>query len=118
MILINAKQIILCLFIVGDFCYNLAAYMSLSSFYSCLGRILLRRTSRSSSDEHFSLLLIDEATSSVDAHTEGFLYQALKRCMAAESLSRNGEVLPTMLIVCHRLPIIAQSGLCNKVSMY
>lgn len=62
----------------------------------CLARALLRRS---------DLILVDEATAAVDAHTEGLLYTSLAQYVAATGAS--------MLMVCHKLNAIHR--VCNKV---
>jgi len=61
----------------------------------CLARALLRRS---------DLILVDEATAAVDAHTESLLYTSL-----AQYIHATGA---TMLMVCHKLNSIHK--VCNK----
>lgn len=61
----------------------------------CLARALLRRS---------DLILVDEATAAVDAHTESLLYTSLAQYVQATGAS--------MLMVCHKLNSI--SKVCNK----
>jgi ABC-type multidrug transport system fused ATPase/permease subunit len=63
-----------------------------------LGRLLLQQA---------SLLLIDEATASVDHRTEALLFEALRRY-----LDRTGA---TLLLICHKMRNVA--GLCDKVGL-
>ena len=62
----------------------------------CLGRALLKRA---------PVMLVDEATSAIDAHTESLLYAALKA-----HLDSTGA---TLLMICHKLQNVPK--LCDKV---
>lgn len=69
----------------------------------CLARALVKKS---------PLLIFDEATASVDPHTERLIYKSL-RDISYDVQNRISK--PTMIMVCHKLDGV--DAICNKVQM-